>query len=148
MAAEVLQGPVMLLGHQLIVEAALVATVPDLQLKTAPLVLVEDHKLPTHALVITENGIRRKCFLLFLPILNKEICSICLLIVSPCSGGITYELRCGQGTTANRIQNQPCFSQKQCADICSADPKCQSCDWNEAGNMCATFSEYIPVSGN
>jgi len=61
------------------------------------------------------------------------------------TGGITYELKCGQGTTANRIQNQPCFSQKQCADLCSADPRCQSCDWNENGNQCATFSEYIPT---
>lgn len=59
-------------------------------------------------------------------------------------GGVTFELQCGQGTTAKRIRNEPDIpSQAACADSCAKEPACQSCDWNSATKNCALFSEYI-----
>lgn len=61
-------------------------------------------------------------------------------------GGITFELKCGQGTTASRLRNEAdCPSLTACADSCAREPACQSCDWNSVSNNCALFKEYIPT---
>lgn len=59
--------------------------------------------------------------------------------------GVTFQLLCGRGTTANRIDDTKKFSQAACADFCSEHPGCQSADWNSDTKNCARFSEYIPT---
>lgn len=59
--------------------------------------------------------------------------------------GVIFELQCGRGTTANRIDDTKKFSQAACADFCSEHPGCQSADWNVDTKNCARFSEYIPT---
>ncbi|KAF8439583.1 hypothetical protein BGX38DRAFT_1207628 [Terfezia claveryi] len=55
--------------------------------------------------------------------------------------GVTFQLLCGRGTTANRIDDTKKFSQAACADFCSEHPECQSADWNADTKNCARFSE-------
>lgn len=54
---------------------------------------------------------------------------------------MTFELKCGQGTTAKRIDDTPKDSQKECAIYCSEHPECQSADYNRDTKNCARFSE-------
>ncbi|KAK8042959.1 hypothetical protein PG994_013442 [Apiospora phragmitis] len=54
---------------------------------------------------------------------------------------VTFELKCGQGTTAKRVDNTPKDSQKECANHCSEHPKCQSADYNWDTKNCARFEE-------
>jgi hypothetical protein len=60
-----------------------------------------------------------------------------------CSGGITFELKCGHGTTAKPLKNVPCNTQAGCADLCAKEIDCQSCDWSP--NSCNMKAEYIPT---
>ncbi|KAI9647320.1 hypothetical protein NHQ30_003705 [Ciborinia camelliae] len=62
------------------------------------------------------------------------------------TGGIIFELKCDQGTTAKRLDDVAGIaSQAACADLCAAAPRCQSCDWNVNTLNCARFLEYIPT---
>ena len=58
-------------------------------------------------------------------------------------GGVTFELRCGHGTTATHLGTVPAPTLKDCADICADNPECQSCDWRNGS--CALKSQYIPT---
>lgn len=62
-------------------------------------------------------------------------------IHSPPPNVVTFELKCGQGTTAKRIDNTPKNSQKECAQHCADHPQCQSADYNWSSKNCARFSE-------
>ncbi|KAK8867590.1 pan domain containing protein [Apiospora arundinis] len=68
-----------------------------------------------------------------------------LKYTTPAPNEVTFELKCGQGTTAKRIDNTPKNSQKECAQHCSEHPDCQSADYNWQTKNCARFSEYIPT---
>jgi hypothetical protein len=57
--------------------------------------------------------------------------------------GVTFELKCDQGTTAASITLDPCQSQNQCADMCAQKKDCQSCDFNTATKMCNMFGKYV-----
>ncbi|KAF3049522.1 hypothetical protein E8E11_009055 [Didymella keratinophila] len=61
------------------------------------------------------------------------------------SGGVTFQLKCNQGTTAARLRDSQAESQTACADLCAKDPLCQSCDWSAATKNCGQFKEYIPT---
>ncbi|KAK8033642.1 hypothetical protein PG991_003040 [Apiospora marii] len=64
-----------------------------------------------------------------------------LQYTTPAPNDVTFELKCGQGTTAKRIDNTQKDSQKECADYCSEHPQCQSADYDWGTKNCARFSE-------
>lgn len=59
------------------------------------------------------------------------------------SGGVTFELKCGHGTSAQALGTETCPTLKGCADLCAANPKCQSADWSPS--QCNLKAEYIPT---
>ena len=57
--------------------------------------------------------------------------------------GVTFQLMCGRGTYAQRLDSMPADTLKECADKCALHNECQTADWN--GGMCHRKREYIPT---
>ncbi|KAL9119933.1 MAG: hypothetical protein Q9187_003510 [Circinaria calcarea] len=61
------------------------------------------------------------------------------------SNGITFQLQCDKGTTANRLLSTTAQSRTGCADLCAQNLQCKSCDYRDSNKQCVLFSQYIPT---
>ncbi|KAH6680620.1 hypothetical protein B0J14DRAFT_531980 [Halenospora varia] len=57
--------------------------------------------------------------------------------------GITFELKCNFGTAQTHIRHVDCQTQAQCADLCAAEPLCQTSNFNAISKSCGLFPGYI-----